>query len=224
MPKVADYPRASLARTIELADGVERLGGECSMRAAADALGAKPGGTFGALVSTAAKYGWIAVRRGRLRTEPRYRDYRLAYDEAERRARLGDAVRSVPLFRQLLDRFAGKPLPEGHLARLLVREFAVPERIAERVAAYFVEAALEAGLLAGGQLRATATGAAPRDAEHRGRLPPAAPRFEAPASTYRVRISGPDLETTVDVLEPADLELVQSLLAKVTRALRARSG
>jgi hypothetical protein len=223
MPRVVDYPRASLARTLELADAVERLGGECTLAAAGDELDARPGGTFGAVVSTAAKYGWVSIRRGRLRTEPRHRTFRLAYDEAERRATLVDAIRAVPLFRQLLDRFDGRTLPEDHLARLLAREFDVPAKAAERVASYFVEAVIAAGLLAGGKLRATPAGERPVGAPSRAE---AAPRAARPPSgdesIYRIRLQGPDMDSTVEIAEPEDLDVVRSLLAKVERALRAR--
>lgn len=218
MPRIADHPRASVGRTLELAAAVEELGGECTLEAAADRLGASPGGAFGALASTAAKYGWVAIRRGRLRTEPRYRAYRLAYDEAERRATLVDAMRDVPLFQRLLARFGGRTLPEDRLARLLVREFHVPESAADRVAGWFVEAAVAAGLLAGGQLRSTPTGAP--EASPAPTRSPAGP--EAPRGVgYSVRVSGPDVDSTVEITELADLELARSLLAKVERALRA---
>lgn len=218
MPRIADHPRASIERTLELAAAVEELGGECTLEAAADRLGASPGGSFGALVSTAVKYGWISIRRGRLRAEPRYRAYRLAYDEAERRAALVDAMRDVPLFQRLLERFGGRTLPEDRLARLLIREFDVPEPAAGRVADWFVEAAVAAGLLAGGQLRSTPTGA---PEVSRGAAHPAPEPDAKRSAGYSVRVSGPDLDSTVQIAELADLELARSLLAKVERALRA---
>jgi hypothetical protein len=252
MPKIADHPRASLARTLELAAAVEELGGECSQPAAAARLGAKPGGTFGALVSTAVKYGWVAVRRGRLRSEPRYRDYRLAYNDAERRAVLFTALQAVPLFRQLVDRFAGRTLPEPHLPKLLAREFDVPETASSRVAGYFVEAAVAAGLLAGTQLRATPAGVvgAEPDADSPARIgsralparpvtasrsrsveeerrhgrnsPAVSDKAPTEAASYRISIVGPDVDTTVGVATPEDLELVRAALDKVARGLRRR--
>jgi hypothetical protein len=226
MPRVADYPRAALPRTLEFAAAVERLGGECGLDEVADELGARPGGTFGALASTAVKYGWVSVRRGRVRTEPRFRTYQLAYDEAERRAMLTDAIRAVPLFRQLIDRFADRTLPEDHLGRLLVREFGVPGNLAPRVAGYFLEAVVTAGLLAGGKLRPSpAGGRAPRntarDVDAPSRIAGASGAADADA-IYRIRIQGPDVESTVEITELADLELARSLLAKVERALRSR--
>jgi hypothetical protein len=218
VPRIADHPRASLERTLELAAAVEELGGECSLEAAADRLGATPGGAFGALVSTAAKYGWLAIRRGRLRTEPRYRSYRLAYDEAERRTLLLDAMRNVPVFLRLLERFGGRTLPEERLAKLLVREFDVPESAAARVAGWFVDGATAAGLLAGGQLRSSPTGE-PDSGRRTAGLRVTAE--EARGASYTIRVSGPGLDSTLTVNEPADLELVRSLLAKVERALRA---
>jgi hypothetical protein len=252
MPRIADHPRASLARTLELAAAVEELGGECSQSAAAARLGAKPGGTFGALVSTAVKYGWVAVRRGRLRSEARYRDYRLAYDDAERREVLFTALQAVPLFRQLVDRFAGRTLPEPHLPKLLAREFDVPEAASSRVAGYFVEAAVAAGLLAGTQLLAAPTGdvtgnvdaesparsgsrsspARPAtrsalrsvadDGRHGRESRPASEDAPSVAAPYRISIVGPDVDTTVGVATPEDLELVRAALDKVARGLRPR--
>jgi hypothetical protein len=218
VPRIADHPRASLERTLDLADAVEELGGECSLEAAADRLGASMGGAFGALVSTAAKYGWLGIRRGRLRTEPRYRSYRLAYDEAERRTLLLEAMRNVPVFQRLLERFGGRTLPEERLAKLLVREFDVPESAAGRVAGWFVEGATAAGLLAGGQLRSSPTGEADAGGRPVGLR---ATTDEPRGASYTIRVSGPDLDSTVAISEPADLELVRSLLAKVERALRA---
>jgi hypothetical protein len=218
VPRIADHPRASLARTLELAAAVEELGGECSLDAAADRLGASQGGAFGALVSTAAKYGWLAIRRGRLRTEPRYRAYRLAYDEAERRGLLLEAMRNVPVFQRLLERFGGRTLPEDRLAKLLVREFGVPESAAGRVADWFVDGATAAGLLAGGQLRSSPTGEIEGERRPAGRQTAVA---DARSAAYVVRISGPDLDSTLEIREAADLELVRSLLAKVERALRS---
>lgn len=228
LPRTADYPRASLARTLELAAAVEELGGDCAQNAAAARLSAKPGGTFGALVSTSVKYGWIAVRRGRLRSEPRYREYRLAYDELERRTILGDAVRAMPLFRQLLERFAGRALPESHLPKLLIREYGVPERGAERVARYFVEAATAAGFLAGTQVasgarprphgRTAASNAAQREPSHRR-----VDSSDANDASYRVRISGPDVDSAIEIASTEDVDLVRTVLAKVERGLRERA-
>jgi hypothetical protein len=237
MPKTTDYPRASLARTLELAAAIEDLGGECAQSAAAARLGAKPGGTFGALVSTAVKYGWIAVRRGRLRAEPRFRDFRLAYDEDERRVVLADAIRTVPLFRQLLERFAGRALPESHLAKLLQREYGVPERGADRVARHFVEALTIAGMLSGTRVSAASRSPARSRGAHAKQ--PHADRatsehdVDANGDTsgsgiagsrhYRVRVWGPDVDSTVEIATPEDVDLVRTLLAKVERGLRERA-
>lgn len=193
------------------------------MGAAAARLGAKPGGTFGALVSTAAKYGWVSVRRGRVRTEGRYRDYRTAGDEAQRRATLLEAMRAAPLFRRLLDRFAGRSVPTDHLPKLLAREFDVPESAAARVAGYFLEAARAAGALEGDRLRGSVVTAsnAPM-AERRPRDPRGGE--SAARAAYTVRVSGPDVETTIALTDVDDLDLLRAVVAKVERSLRARRG
>ena len=158
MPKVVDYPRASLVQALELASAVEQLGGDCTAAAAAGVTGHRLGGTFTALSAAATKYGWVTARRSRLRTTPAFRDYRLAGDDATRRGALRTALLCPPLFARLARRFAGRPVPEGALPGLLVREFGVPEAIAARVAGYFVAGARQAGMLDGAILRSDDAG------------------------------------------------------------------
>jgi hypothetical protein len=199
MPRRADHPRASLAQALELASAVAALGGECTLDSAAARLDARPGGAFGARVSTAVKFGWIAVRRGRLRLEPAYGELVRA-DDATRRTLLRQALGRVPLYRRLFDRFAGRELPRDGLAALLVRDYAVPAATAARAAGWITEA--------------MASVAAPPG-------PPvaAAPRPEPRDARYRVTVRGPDLDSTVEIAGTEDLELVRALLAKVGRAL-----
>lgn len=233
MPRTVDYPRASLGRCLELAAAVHELGGECSLAVAAERLGARPGGAFHAVVSAAGRYGLVSVRKGRLRAEPAFRTYRLAYDDAERERTLASALAAVPLFRQLLDRFGGKTFPEGRLDRVLVREYAVPEHSAERVARYFLDGARAAGLLSGGQLRAaridvpmgdessTRTGRAARTSEPSTRLAESA-NVDAERDTFRVHVTGPGLDSRVELTNATDLELVRALFGRLERALRDR--
>lgn len=231
MPRTLDYPRASLERCLELAAAVHDLGDDCTLSAAAERIGARPGGAFHAIVSAAGRYGLLVVRRGRLRTDPVYRTLRLAYDAAERERAIASALANVPLFRELLERFDGAQIPQGHLDRVLVREYRVPERSAERIAGYFLEGARAAGLLAGGRLRAIdRSGGAREDA--RPDAPRAVAPQDAPASRdsvetpamravgYRVHVAGPGLDSRVDVTGADDLDLVRALVAKLERAVR----
>lgn len=227
MPKAVDYPRAGLDRCLELARAVHELGGDCTLAAAAQRLGARPGGTFHAIVSAAGRYGFVTARRGRLRTEAAFRAYRLAYDAAERERALAGALGNVPLFRRLLERFAGRPLPEGHLDRMLVREYAVAEASGERVAGYFRDAVRAAGLLNGGVLAAHAAPGGDGPARPaRGTPPPAVNADAAPAASresFRVQVSGPGVESYLEIADAADVELLRALFAKLERAIRDRA-
>ncbi|MFO0334470.1 MAG: hypothetical protein ACK53C_05450 [Pseudomonadota bacterium] len=216
MPRSVQYPRASLAQALELAASVEHLGGECALEAAAALTGHSAGGTYAALVAAAVKYGWVTSRKGRLRTTPAFAEYRLSGDEAARRAALATALTCPPLFARLVQRFAGKPLPEGALASLLAREFDVPEGIAPRIAGYFVAGARMAGLLEGAGLRpagivcsgdsAAATGG-------RERTPPALGSEPAVATPIRR-----DTQAVSADEAPRDLDDVESI------AIRTRMG
>jgi hypothetical protein len=136
MPKIIEYPRSSLKRGLELAETVDRLGGECTDQSAADHMGNKVGGAFSALIAAAVKFGLISVAKGKLKTEPLYQDYKLAYSEAEKQAALRRAFLTAPLFASITKRFEGQILP-AHFEKLLVREHQVQPDIASRLVCYY---------------------------------------------------------------------------------------
>jgi len=147
MPKIVDYPRASLRRALGLAEIVDRLGGECSDTTAADQMGNKVGGAFKALIGAAVKYNLVSYSKGQIKTEPFYQDYKLAYSEEQKAEALRRAFLSVPLFKQLATRLGGKQLPEAYFEKLMMKEYQVPQEIASRVVTYFTEGAKDCGLL-----------------------------------------------------------------------------
>jgi len=51
-----DYPRASLRRSLALAEAIDKLGGESSDESAADGIGNKVGGAFRSLVGAGVKF------------------------------------------------------------------------------------------------------------------------------------------------------------------------
>jgi hypothetical protein len=147
MPKIVDYPRASLRRALGLAEIVDNLGGECSDITAADQMGNKVGGAFRSLIGAAGKYGLVSYSKGQIKTEPFYIEYKLAYTEELKTEALRRAFLNVPLFQQLAQRLSGKPLPEAYFEKLMMKEYQVPQEIASRVAGYFTEGAKDVGLL-----------------------------------------------------------------------------
>ena len=144
-----DYPHASIKKSLELAEAAHDLGGNCSVEMCADKLGKKVGGAFNATMSAAKKYGLVDVRHGQVTTTELFREYRLAYDDEERRQKLQYSFLGVPLFQTIYDRFHSGKLPVEIFEKFLVRELGVSEQNASRVAKYFIDGAKAAGLLSG---------------------------------------------------------------------------
>lgn len=202
----------------------------------AEGLGNKVGGAFRASVSSAVKYGLVDTGKGRIKTKPLFQDYRLAYSEAQKNEALRKAFLSVPLFTDVGNRLQGQAVP-GHLEKLLIREYDVPEEIASRVSEYFVEGAKETGILASNGLiivspptdtRITpGTGDAtlsPEDiraeVDNLDEVPgtnTSSPQF----MRYNVRIYGPGIDTRIAIKDLEDLEIVEVTLKKVRKLLKA---
>lgn len=243
MPKIVDYPRASLKRSLELAHAVESLGGESTVESAAEALGNKVTGAFNALMSATAKYGLVTNKAGRLQITPLFRGLLLAYSDEERRGAERQAFMSVPLFREITARFSGKKLPVDYFEKLLMREFGVPTEMASRVAGYYTEGARstgvldEAGVIQGGSgvaLEPQETSAGEESAAHSdlqpgsrdaGRTAPlvSTSTLNTRPEKYYVRIHGPDMDSTMEINDEDDLAIVEVMIKKVRRLI-AGSG
>ncbi|WP_423204050.1 hypothetical protein PGC34_20125 [Pseudomonas kribbensis] len=153
MPKLIDYPRASLKNSLVLADAVNDLGGECSVALAGDKLNKQAtSGAFKALIGAAVKYSLVTNKQGQIKVTQLFRDIKLAYDEIETKSALKKAFLSPVLFKQICDRFEGKALPVAHFEKLLIREFGVPDLFASRLGGYFLEGAKQCGLLLEGNI------------------------------------------------------------------------
>jgi len=237
MPKIVDYPRASLLNSIELADAVSSLGGSSTASMAAERLNRREGGAFTALISAATKYGLISSKSGRLTVQQVYRDYKLAYDDVEKRNALRTALLSPPMFLAIYKRFAGKSLPVEHFEKLLIREFDVPEEQASKVSMYFLEGADQAGIIEAGNVLATKASSSDltelQDSSPTGNdesqvapaSSPAAAKVEPLGSTdYAITFRGPGLNSTIVIAEEEDLLIVEAMLKKVKKALEQRFG
>jgi hypothetical protein len=246
MPKLIDYPKASLRRSFVMADAVEKLGGEASMHSVAEVLGNKVSGSFKTWVGGAVKYGLIDNARGRLSTQPLYKDYKHAYTKLQQQETVRKAFMNVPLFSELATRLNNQALPQ-HLDKIVIREYSVPEDFAPRVVQYFVEGAKEAGVLS------PTTGLITANPLHVGaidtRIVPGAgsisiiggsPSVDSEPDTvaaeaadsesvtsavagnnYTIRITGPGFDTKIVVNEVDDLEIVDVMLKRVRRRLEA---
>jgi hypothetical protein len=235
MPKIVDYPRASLKASFILAQAVDDLGGTATAEMAADKMGKKIGGSFRSLMAAAAKFGLLATKKGRLSTTALYREYKLAYSKTEQEQVARRAFLSVALFRSVYDRFKTQKLPVDHFEKLLIREFEVHELIASRVAKYFVEGAKLIGLLNPDYtfrdvgLPSDSANGAPADEKTEsdetagGEDVRAAGDNAVAPKTFAVRITGPGMDSVISILEEEDLQIVEAMLKKVARSLRERS-
>jgi hypothetical protein len=244
MPKIIDYPRAPLDRALILTETVDRLGGECSDQSAAEHMGLKVSGSFAALIGAAVKYGLISNTKGKLKVEPLYQDVKLAYDDEQKMGALRKAFLTPPLFLAITKRFEGQVLPT-HFEKLLIREHDVGEDYASRIVAYYTEGAKAAGILgADGQINSNpdepvvptgptgptgpATTKPPGDSFSEFFKPlfnnpggdKATPASEATKRGYTVRIFGPGIDSTINIKDEDDLEIVDATLKKVRRLLK----
>jgi hypothetical protein len=241
MPKLIDYPRASMKSAMELADAVDSLGGACTLEMAAERLGKKVGGAFQAQISAGTKYQLLGSKSQKLSVSQLYREIKLAYDDGERAAKLRQSLLSVPVFQAVWVRFAGKELPLAHFEKLLIREFQIPDDWGSRVEGYFLEGARMSGLLdENNRLRAddsadeandrieslvplgTPTAVSPSPSTELIEEGAAIER-EAPPThqtkQYVVTIKGPGMNSSMEIHEPEDLMIVQAMLKKIERAL-----
>lgn len=239
MPKIVDYPRASLKNSLELADAVDSMGGSCTSQMAAERSGKKISGAFSALVGAAVKYGLIESKDSRLSVTPTYRSIKLAYTESERQVQLKKALLNAPLFQSVAERFDGKALPVEHFEKLLIREFGVPDELASRVSMYFLDGLKQAGALGEDNFlriseEPNQAGRPDRESDstsestlvtatENGNDQGRSTAQEIFGNEYSVAFRGPGLNSTIVVSDEEDLLIVDAMLRKIRKALEART-
>jgi hypothetical protein len=236
MPKILEYPKAPLKRAVALAEVVDRLGGECTPESAAEAIGNKVGGAFNALVGATVKYGFISSKGGKLKIEPLYTDYKLAYNETEKQEALKKAFLAAPLFSAIAKRFEYQTLPP-HFENLLVREHGVPHDIAQRMVGYFQEGAKMTGILqSDGTINAWPKNITVMPGTGEGTFQASSSAIGAPsmpqpspddqptpsnALGYSMRIIGPGIDTSIAIKDLDDLDIVDIMIKKIRKQLAA---
>ncbi|PCJ20266.1 MAG: hypothetical protein COA96_15865 [SAR86 cluster bacterium] len=231
MPKVVDYPRASLSNAVEIANVVYDLGGKSSMHTCADKMGKSVSGAFKALISAADKFELINNQRGELTCTELFNQYKHAYSEEEEQSLLQKAFLSSGVFANLYDRFRGHKVPTDILDRMLVREFNVPPQLASRISGYFIKGAREVGLLdVDNQLLDSES--KPQDeciqsddsdisiqGQGLDRIDAEAEISLSNSDVYSIRFVGPGLNTIIEVTEGCDLLIVDAVLNKIKMKL-----
>jgi hypothetical protein len=231
MPRIIDYPKASLKRSFGLAEVVDSLGGECTDQSAAEHMGNKVGGAYRALIGAAVKFGLVSNHKGKLKTEPLFQDYKLAYNEAHKQEAMRRAFLTPALFLSIAKRFQGQVLPP-HFEKLLVREHDVAEDFASRLVTYFTEGAKESGILSpNGIINLTpsntgianiteGTDSAPAEIVGGVIQAEADNDLSAFIRTYSVRITGPGIDSRISIKDEEDVDIVEAMLKKVRRLVK----
>lgn len=223
MPKILEYPRESLAKSLDLAEAANSLGGAASIDLCAERLGRSNSGGFAALVGAAGKYGLIEVSKSRISTTELFTRYKHSYNDSERKNVLVEAIRKVPVFDQLLQRFEGKTVPEDILEKILVREYGVSTREAGRVASYFLDAIQQAGI--GNGITPTqdlSQESLKRDDKRTSEPVPSARSepIEESDGSFRVTVAGPGFHSEIRIVDEDDLLIVDAMIGKIRRKLK----
>lgn len=232
MPRVIDYPRAPLDRALALAEAVDKLGGEATAESAAESMGNKVGGAFNSLIGAAVKYGLVTNSKGRVKTEPLFQDYKLAYSETQKREAIRRAFMNAPLFEAIVNRLQGQTIP-GHFEKLLVREHDVAADTAPRIVSYFTEGARQAGILnSNGIINGAAAPSGSVQAQPTSPVSDGGnPQDETEADVsapfirgYTVRITGPGIDSRIAIKDEDDVDIVDIMLKKVRKLLKQEVG
>lgn len=235
MPKVLEYPRASLRASLDLSKAVSDLGGSAKVETVAEKMGLKVSGSFQALMGAAKKYGLVETSRGQLSVTGLYREYKHAYSDDEAAKVLRKAFFGIPLFQKVYDRFRDAKLPVDILDRMLIREFEVDETMASRVAGYLLEAGRLAKLLdgdnsfivdnvatgTGNSLAKEELGEESEEIEDVGNSESASQsETKIDAKQYIIHFKGPGIDSKIQVNDEDDLQIVEAILSKIKKKLK----
>jgi hypothetical protein len=147
MPKIKNYPDASLEKCLELADAVESLGGECLSATVAEKLNRTESGGYGMVVSSTVKYGLITNNRGNLKITELFKKIIHAYSDDEALTFKREAFLKPEVFNLTYERFKGKKLDTNLLSKIFIREYEVDSKNAQKVAGYFIKGLKSLNLL-----------------------------------------------------------------------------
>jgi len=230
MPKILEYPAASIKKSLGLAKAVDELGGSSSIAMCAEKLKKKVSGGFRDIIYGATKHNFLVQNKGTLTITPLYRDIKLAYNEKEKENLLQKAFFNVPLFQKIYDRFKGSKLPVDIFDKLLIKEFGVSERMASRVKKYFIEGAKTVGLLTPDNMVISSAESynksidddleAPFDKLESETANSEKQVYGLSRDSYSVKIFGPGINSTISIIEKEDLEIVEKMLEKIKKRLQ----
>lgn len=237
MPKNLNYPLASFQKAYTLADAADALGGSCTIENCAQKMQRKVSGGFMVIVSAAQKFSLVIFEKGIVSITKEYKLIKHAYTNTERMALLQKAFLAPQVFSVLYQRFKGRELPVEMLDKILIREFGVEESTSGRIAGYFTDGLKTYGLLnnANHVLDFQGEIAEPGSVELEKNEPVKVTEQDMPDSNikisnasftdkksvlYELQVSGPGIDSKIDIDDEEDLLIVEVLLKKIRKVLK----
>lgn len=228
MPKKIDYPRASFKACLELAKAVEELGSHCNMDTCASKMNKKMSGAFHALIGAATKFGLINRKQGNLYLTDSYEKMKLSYTEEEKQDFLQEFFLNVPSFKEIFLKYHNVKLPISILDKALVKEFGVDKKLSKRVAKYFIDGAKEVNLLnedntfnrignANESLEKNENISQIKQIKKTGEL---IEEDYSGSDKFIVHIFGKGMNSTIEIKEIEDLDIVNAMLNKVKKNIK----
>lgn len=223
-----NYPTASLENCIELAESVNKLGGECTPQACAENMDRKVSGAFSLIIRTSTKFGLTEYKSGKLKVTELYKKYKHAYTPEEEKSLLKEAIFNISIFKELYERFKDLELPIKMIDKILVREYNVDVKYGKRVAKYFVDSLRKAGLLKEDN---TFEVDETKDITEEKNKPAEKLQPEAESTqreltditqVYKVSFIGPGINTNFELTEKEDFDIVDAFIKKIRKKVEKK--
>ncbi len=139
--KKVDYPHCTLKDALDIAQIIDSSGGETKLGVVADQKGmSEKGGGFLMKIHGAVKYGLIRKEGEDLRVTDLGDRILHPTNDYEKEMALIEAVKHVPIFDKLINKFNGREIQKEYLTNILIREFDISKKFAGRVSYYFFKA------------------------------------------------------------------------------------
>jgi len=214
-----EYPYADLQTAISIAEAVLRHGGKAQIETLADGLKmAVKGGAFQNKVNAAKSFGLLEGKKEVQLTNLARRIVQ-PINSTEHDEALFEAFTKPSLYNKLWDRFVPNKMPfpgPQPLTNLLIREYHIPQKIADRIAGIFLRSVQ--------MVSATTTATQSPTVTNEPRTVP-----EAPSETqgwspaiFVISMQAPGFFTTVTIESDEDWETVNAALASLKRKWEAK--
>lgn len=162
------YPRYDLEDSIKFIESVSKLGGS---RVSNEAVAAEVGkavnnSTFIGRVSSSKQFGILVQESGKLSLSSIGKEIMFPRGDSEKSAAIKSAFSTPSLYKELIDTFNGKTIPDQvALGNRLVHDYGIEAAAKDSAARNFIRSAQYAGVVQNGILVASAENPTPADDE-----------------------------------------------------------